>query len=104
MKLSGLHQKLISAARNNPPAEIVPYAFEKRIMALLPRSPVADIWGLWAHGLMRAALCCVAAAVLLGTATFFLPPKQPDNLSQEFESTLLAAVDNPTTDAASESE
>ena len=103
MNLSGLQQKLIAAARNNPPADTVPYAFEKRIMALLSRAPV-DVWGVWARGLTRAALCCVAAAFVLGTVTYFLPPKQPVNLSQDVESALLAAADNPNTDAASESE
>jgi hypothetical protein len=103
MNLSGLQQKLIAAARNNPPGDAVPYAFEKRIMALLSRAPV-DVWNIWARGLTRAAVCCVAAAVVLGTVTYFMPPKQPDNLSQDVESALLAAVDNPAADAASESE
>jgi hypothetical protein len=104
MNLLGLQQKLIAVARNNPPSDAVPYAFEKRIMALLPRTPVMDVWGLWAHGLTRAAVCCAAAAMLFGTVTYFLPPKQSDNLSQDVETALLAAADNPNADAASESE
>jgi hypothetical protein len=103
MDLSGLQKKLIAAARNNPPADTVPYAFEKRIMALLSRAPM-DVWGIWARGLTRAAVCCVAAVMVIGTVTYLLPPKQPDNLSQDVESTLLAAVDNSAADAASESE
>ncbi|SRR5581483_4778520 len=104
MNLSGLEKKLIAAARTNPPGDNVPYAFEKRIMALLPRHPV-DVWGLWAHGLSRAAALCVIAALLLGAGTFFLPAaSHPDNLSQDVETTLLAAAGNPTADAAAESE
>jgi len=49
-------------------------------------------------------VCCAAAAMLFGTVTYFLPPKQSDNLSQDVETALLAAADNPNADAASESE
>ncbi len=35
MNLAELQKKLIAAARANPPGDGVPYAFEKRVMALL---------------------------------------------------------------------
>ncbi len=55
MKLSELHNKLIAAARNNPPDDRVPYAFEKRITALLAARPVTDRWALWSRALWRGA-------------------------------------------------
>ena len=74
----------------------MPYAFEKRVMALLAvarraRTSVA----LWVRGLWRAAVSCVAIALLLGAWTFFTPTASTDStdLSQNFENTLLASVD-----------
>ena len=95
MNLLELHKKLIAAARVNVPSERVPYAFEKRVMALLASRAVADSWALWARGLWRAAISCVAAALLCGAWAFFNPTlnANADDLSQNFENTLLAAVD-----------
>ena len=95
MNLPELQKKLIAAARLNPPDVRVPYAFEKRIMALIAARAVADRWVFWTRGLWRAAASCVAVAVVCGAASLFLPA-QSDNgndLSQEFENTLLASVD-----------
>jgi len=95
MKLDQLHQKLIAAARANPPSDRVPLAFEKRIMARLPARHVLDEWALWSRALWRAAAPCVAIMLLLSAWTFFAPNGAvPSNdLSQDFENTLLAAVD-----------
>ena len=46
MNLAELEQKLVAAARANPPSDGVPYAFEKRIMARLATRPVMDDWAL----------------------------------------------------------
>ena len=35
MNIAELQKKLLAAARANPPGDRVPYAFEKRVMALL---------------------------------------------------------------------
>jgi hypothetical protein len=102
MNLAELERKLIATARNNPPSDRVPYAFEKRIMARLATRPVADEWALWARALWRAAVPCVAIMLLLGAWSFFTPPTSTsaNDLSQELEQTLLAAVDqDQTTDS-----
>ena len=95
MNLAELERKLIAAARANPPSDRVPYAFEKRIMACLAARPVADGWELWARALWRGAALCVGIMVLLGAWSFFGPPSNMagNDLSQDLETTLLAAVD-----------
>jgi hypothetical protein len=99
MNLAELEQKLVSAARANPPSDRVPYAFEKRIMARVAARPVVDDWALWARALWRAAAPCAAIMLLLGAWSFFAPPvNAPANdLSQQLEQTLLAAVDQDQT-------
>ncbi|MGH7953335.1 MAG: hypothetical protein ACREFE_15675 [Limisphaerales bacterium] len=96
MKLIELQKKLIAAARANAPDERVPYAFEKRVTALLA-SRAAKNLDLWARGLWRAAISCVAISLLFGAWTFFYPTTTSattsDDLSQTFENTLLASVD-----------
>lgn len=94
MKLDQLQQKLITTARANPPSDHVPYAFAKRIMARLPERLAPDPWASWAHALWRAALLCVAI-MLVSTAWTFLGPNHSapaNDLSQEFENTLVAAI------------
>lgn len=95
MNVVELHKKLIAAARANPPGDRVPYAFEKRILALIAPRVVADRWAIWARGLWRAAASCIAIALLLGLWAFFnsTSSANADDLSQSFENTLLASVD-----------
>jgi|SRR5580765_7437644 len=98
MKLEDLQRKLLAVARANPPGDHVPYAFEKRITALLKAHPAPDFATLWAHALWRAVVPCVAITVLLGAWTVLPNQTEVSNttnedLSQHFEQTLLAAVD-----------
>jgi hypothetical protein len=95
MNLAELQKKLIAAARANQPGDRVPYAFEKRIMALIASRTVADTWAIWARALWRAAASCVAITLLLGVWAFFnsASSANADDLSQSFENTLLASVD-----------
>ncbi len=100
MKLSELEKNLLAAARTNPPDGRVPYAFEKRLMARLAARPRPDNLLLWSRDLWRAALACAALVLLIGLSTFHLPPDNPagspaagTELSQDFQDTLLAAVD-----------
>ena len=60
----------------------------RRIVALQPD------WG-GTSGLWRAAASCVTIALLLGAWAFFNPAAstKADDLSQNFENTLLASVD-----------
>ena len=95
MNLFELHRKLIAAARASLPSDRVPYAFEKRIMAQLKSCPVLDGWALWACALWRAAAPCVVIMLLLGAFTYFdrsAPTTSGNDLSQDFENTVLAAV------------
>jgi hypothetical protein len=95
MNIAELQNKLLAAARANPPGDQVPYAFEKRVMALLAARAATDPMALWVRGLWRAAVSCVGIALLLGAWAFFNPqaPTRSDDLSQNLENTLLASVD-----------
>jgi hypothetical protein len=95
MNLAELQKKLIAAARLNPPDDRVPYAFEKRITALIAARAGADHWMFWTRGLWRAAASCVAVAVVFGAVSLFTPAASDNgnDLSQDFENTLLASVD-----------
>lgn len=95
MNIVDLEKKLIAAARANPPGDQVPYAFEKRVMAILAARAMSDDVVLWVRGLWRAAVSCMAIALMLGAWAFFNPSTNAGavDLSQNFENTLLAAVD-----------
>ena len=89
-----LQKKLIAAAQANPPGDRVPYAFEKRVMALVANRTVTEPLALWVRGLWRAAVSCMAVALLLGAWAFFnSTANKADDLSHNFENTLLASVD-----------
>jgi hypothetical protein len=95
MNIAELQKKLLAAARANVLDDRVPYAFEKRVMALLAARPVADKWVLWTRGLWQAAASCVAVALLLSAWVFFNSTASSNSadLAQNFENTLLASVD-----------
>jgi len=95
MNIAEVHKKLIAAARTPPPDDRVPYAFEKRVMALLATRAGADRWFLWARGLWQAAVSCVVIVLLLGAWVLFSPAASSNSadLAQNFEKTLLASVD-----------
>jgi len=95
MNIAELHKKLLAAARANLPGDRVPYAFEKRITALLAARAATDPLALWVRGLWRAAVSCAAIALLLGAWAYFNPKASSNatDLSQNFENTLLAFVD-----------
>ncbi|HEY2329445.1 MAG TPA: hypothetical protein VGI63_06485 [Verrucomicrobiae bacterium] len=98
MNLAALQKKLAAAARLQTPDDRVPYAFEKRIMALITAQAAAvDRWAAWSRGLWRAALSCVAVALVFGAVSLFLPAPADNgsDLSQDFENTLLASADQP---------
>lgn len=110
MKIDPLQQKLIAAARADAPGDHVPYAFEKRIMARLAALPAPDALALWAQALWRAAVPCLAVVTLVGACAFFIQRHNNANetsvasanteLSQDFENTLLASVDQPAAEEA----
>ena len=95
MNIAELQMKLLAAARANPPGDRVPYAFEKRVMALLAARAATEPLLMWVRGLWRAAVSCVIIALLFGAWAFFNPTTSTNanDLSQHFENTLLASVD-----------
>ena len=95
MNLVELQKKLVAAARANVPSDHVPYAFEKRVTALLASRVSPRRMDAWVHGLWRAAVSCVAVAVICGAIAAFspAPAASTTDLSQDFDSTLLASVD-----------
>ena len=95
MNLVTLQEKLINAARKDVPGDRVPHAFEKRVTALLAARGAPDNLALWVRGLWRAAVSCAAISMLLGAWALFNPSASTtsDDLSQSFETTLLASVD-----------
>ena len=102
MNLESLQKKLLAAARGNPPSDRVPYAFEKRIMARLQSQPMADIAGLWARALWRAAVPCMAVTVMIAvwssTNTDTNNSLGEEDFSQHFEQVMLADVGEPSED------
>ena len=93
MNLAELHRKLISAAKAEPPADRVPFAFEKRILASIRALARPDPAAMWARALWCAAAPCVVLTILLGIWTAFGPAsRSSSDLSQDFENTVLAAA------------
>lgn len=66
-KRKDMYDRLIRAARRLPDEEQVPYAFEKRVMAHLRQIKPVDNVTLWALGLWKAAVPCVAVMLLITT-------------------------------------
>jgi hypothetical protein len=97
MNLAELQKKLTDAARLQTPDERVPYAFEKRIMALIAERTAAAQRNAWVRGLWRAAVSCVAVAIIFGAVSLFVQDSADNSkdLSQDFENTLLASADQP---------
>lgn len=94
MNVAELERKLIAAGRAKAPDDRVPYAFEKRVIALIPGMRPTDNVALWVRGLWQAAASCVVIAVLCGAWAFFNPASNSGNdLSLNLETTLLASVD-----------
>jgi hypothetical protein len=98
MNFVKLQKMLIAAARRKQPDDRVPFAFEQRIMAVIAaRAGAGDRLAFWARGLWRAAVTCVLVAGLCGVLSLVLHDrsagKNGNDLSQEFENTLLASVD-----------
>ena len=85
MNLDELQKKLLAAARANPPADQVPYAFEKRISALLKSRPMEDPLSLWARALWRAAAPCAAIMLLLSVWSFIGSSQNTSSTTDSFE-------------------
>ncbi len=95
MNLDELQRKLIAAARENPPSDGVPYAFERRIMARLVTPALVDHWAHWARALWRGAAACVTITLIFSAWSYYSsnPSSNATDLTQQFENTLIAAAD-----------
>jgi hypothetical protein len=102
MDLNKLQRELLAVARGQTPSAEVPPGFARRVIARLSAVPVMDHWGFWAQALWRAAAPCVAIMLLFAIWSFMRGPEAPSgsDLSQQFESTVLAAsgLDQPPVD------
>lgn len=112
MNLDQLQKKLLAAAKASPPADRVPLAFEKRVLAHLSAKPVMDLATLWSRALWRATVPCLALTLILvgltlypagnsgsatTTTTTTAITATTDDLTTAFEQTLLASSDQYTT-------
>lgn len=81
---------LIRAARLDPPADTVPYGFEKRIMARLTARSLESANGLGIAWLWRASVASLLIMICCG-AWSLLDPNGPVPLSLELEQAAYAA-------------
>jgi len=98
MNLAELQKILLASARANPPSDDVPYAFEKRVMALLPAKPALDILANWNRTLWQAAAPCVALMLLFGVWTRVAQnaDNSRETLAADLESSLYLPFDTST--------
>ena len=94
MNLADLQKKLIAAARQHPPDDRVPYAFEKRILAGLDTASPPDAWALWGRALWGGAVVCTALALLAGALSVSAFRPGPTDLAQDFEQTIMASAED----------
>lgn len=94
MKLDEFESRLLAVARENPPGDSVPYAFEKRIMASLMAAGRGDPATWWNRALWRAAVPCllVMLSVSLWTVLADNSNRGADNLGTQLEDAILAPV------------
>jgi len=92
MDQNHLLNKLLAAARQRPPGETVPYAFEKRVMARLSARPIEDSLALWGQALWRAAALCMTVSVLFGAWSAW--PRQSSE-STTLEDAVFAGIEQP---------
>lgn len=94
MKPDELQRRWLAAARTHPPSDTVPYAFEKRIMALVKAQGKVDLWALWNQMLWRAAVPCVAIMMMVGAWTYLAQNGSGpgDTLVAELEDVVFAPV------------
>lgn len=78
-QLGQLQTTLLQAARNDAPSDRVPYGFEKRIMALLPKTLHADGLAEWTMAFWRAALSSLGVALVIGAINVSVPSLSSDS-------------------------
>jgi len=95
MDIKKLQEALITAARANPPGDVVPYAFEKRIAARLRAVALTDPLVQWSRALWCAVVPCLSIMLLLGGWSFTqdLGSSSALDLPQQLEHAVLAEVE-----------
>ena len=86
MNLAQLRNKLLAAAKANPPGDAVPYAFEKRILARLTGRPATDDWAQWVRSLWFGAAAC--SLIALGMCLWAYAPDDEVELAMDFSQTI----------------
>ncbi len=100
MNVNELHDKLMAAARNNPPSDKVPYAFEKRILSRLSGPATPDVWSQWGRPLWQAAIACIAITAACGVWAYHNEkPVETADFSQDFEAAVFAPIGEHIEDA-----
>jgi hypothetical protein len=94
MKPEELTIRVMAAARAFPPADSVPYAFEKRVMANLRDQPGTDLGTLWTRMLWRAAVPCVAIMLMVSVWTYLIQNStgNPNTFATELENVVFAPM------------
>ncbi|MGC8828630.1 MAG: hypothetical protein ACP5MG_05770 [Verrucomicrobiia bacterium] len=88
-----LLKKLLNAAKLHRPADTVPYAFEKRIMARIESAQVYETTLFWAQNLWRAAKPCIAIMIIVCLWALFAHNQVAiDNPQEAFETAVLAGL------------
>ena len=92
MKDRQLEETIIRAARKLPEDGNVPYRFERRIMARLRAERIVDPLALWARGLWRAVLPCLALMIMVGIWSQAMGDRS-DLLANDLELTLMQPLE-----------
>jgi hypothetical protein len=97
MKAETLRQRLIAAGRHYRPADTVPFAFEKRILARIAQAKT-DPWLLWNQILWRCAAPCVALTILTGALAYYAQQdsQASESLVTDLETAIYAPISTST--------
>ena len=82
-------EEFVKFAREVARDERVPYAFEKRIMAHLGRTPAPDFLAMWTHALWRGVVPCVGIMLIVAAISF---SQREDSTNTDLETELDNAV------------
>ncbi len=94
MDYERLIDRLLSAARETPVGDGVPYAFEKRVMAHIREKGGAEPFFFWAQTLWRAVPVCLAvSAVSLALHSLRPSPVDEISLQTSFEDVVVQSAD-----------
>lgn len=95
MDFDQLIETLLKNARRKPVGDGVPYAFEKRIMAHIRESGVAEPWFNFARILWQAVPICVVVSALAITVSSSPQPAMTDELPLDvsFEDAVIQSAD-----------